>query len=219
LQDLEFFYHWMPEHFSIEFAQGVLGGVAPFSGYYNYKQKQFDFELKADHLQTELLLQHPLLENWTNAIPEKNRSAYTGKLDLSLEGRGNVEKELQLFGKGQVRFDNPQLSQIHLLGPLQHLFSKRFKWKPTIELDCLISDFTFTEKKISVQNALLSGPSTRANLTGEVLLDTSELNGEIHFSFLDYQQLKLPIMKQLFQLFQPISKGFAASIHGTFKNP
>ena len=26
-------------------------------------------------------------------------------------------------------------------------------------------------------------------------------------------------MKQLFQLFQPISKGFAASIHGTFENP
>ena len=219
LKDLKFDYHWTPESFSIESVQGVLGGVAPFSGCYNHKQRQFNFELKADHLQTELLLKHPLLKNWTNAIPEKNRSAYTGKLDLALEGSGSVEKKLQLTGKGRVRFDNPQLSQIHLLGPLQHLFSKRFKWKPTIELDCLISDFSFTEKKISAQNALLSGPSTRANLTGEVLLDTSELNGQIHFSFLDYQQLKLPIMKQLFQLFQPISKGFAASIHGTFENP
>ena len=219
LQDLKFCYHWKPESVSFESVQGTVGDNAPFKGRYTCLQKQFDFELKADHLQTEFLLQHPLLRNWNNAIPEKNRSAYMGTLDLTLKGNGDLEKELQVSGKGWVRFDNPQLSQIHLLGPLQHLFSKRLKWKPTIELDCLISDFTFTEKQISTQNAVLSGPSTRANVSGELHLDTSELNAKVHFSFLDYQQLKLPIMKQLFQLFQPISKGFAASVQGTFENP
>lgn len=219
LQKLKFYYHWTPQGFSIESAQGMVSDNTPFKGRYTCQQKRFDFELKADHLQTEILLQHPLLRNWNNAIPEKNRSTYTGKLDLKIEGNGNVEKELHVSGKGWVRFDNPQLSQIHLLGPLQHLFSKQFKWKPTIELDCLISDFTFTEKQIESQNTILSGPSTRANVSGKLHLDTSQLNAKVHFSFLDYQQLKLPIMKQLFQLFQPISKGFAASVQGTFENP
>ena len=219
LWDLSFHYHWDPQQFSIETLQGMLGKTSPFEGHYICKQKQFSFKMKADSLQTEALLQHPVLKEWSYAIPEKNRPTYTGKLDLDLEGTGVFEKTLRLSGKGWAQFDNPQLSQIHLLGPLQNLFSKRFKWKPTIELDHLSSEFTFTEKQILSQNTIISGPSTRANVSGELNLDNSELNAQVYFSFLDYQQLRFPIMKQLFQLFQPISKGFAASVKGTFENP
>lgn len=219
VQNMNFNYYWTPQEFSMKSVQGILLGTSPFKGNIACKQNHFNFIMEASDLKTEYLLKHPLLVKWTSDIPEENLSMYTGKLDLKLEGSGNYEKNLQLSGKGWLNFDNKQLSKIHLLGPLQNLFSKKFKWKPTIEFEHLVSNFTFTEQLISSQDTVLSGPSTRANLKGDMDLNTGILNAKIYFSFLDYQQLKLPVMKQLFQLFQPISKGFAASIHGTFKNP
>lgn len=219
IQNLKFCYNWTPKQFSIDSAKGILFDSAPFEGQYACQQKKFNFDLKTHDLQTSELLKHPLLKEWNDAIPEKNRSTYTGKLNLALKGSGDFEQNLHLSGQGWAQFDNPQLSQIHLLGPLQNLFLRQFKWRPTIELDRLVSEFSFTEKQISSKNTILSGSSTRANLTGELKLDTCELAAKVYFSFLDYQQLKLPVMKQLFQLFQPISKGFAASVGGTFENP
>ena len=77
----------------------------------------------------------------------------------------------------------------------------------------------YEDDKILGPTGAVGVPEFNTRFTREVLLDTSELNAKVLFSFLDYQQLKLPIMKQLFQLFQPISKGFAASVQGTFENP
>ncbi len=219
VQNMNFNYYWTPQEFSMPSVRGVLLGTSPFKGNVVCKKNCFNFSMEVGNLQTECLLKHPLFMKWTSDIPEENLSTYTGKLDLKLEGSGNYDKDLQLSGKGWLSFDNKQLSKIHLLGPLQNLFSKKFKWKPTIEFEHLVSNFTFTEQLISSQDTILSGPSTRANLTGDMNLNTGVLNAKIYFSFLDYQQLKLPVMKQLFQLFQPISKAFAASIHGTFKNP
>jgi hypothetical protein len=83
----------------------------------------------------------------------------------------------------------------------------------------LVSDFSFTEHQISTQKSTLLGPSTRADLQGKIDLLKQNIQGEIHFSFLDYQQLGFPIMKHFLQIFQPISKGFSAKISGTLGAP
>ena len=219
VRDFSTDYAWNPETTQIKNLQAQLLGESPVVAGISWKKQHFNFQFKGQRITTKPLLGHPMFRFWTKAIPKDNLETYDGMLDLDLKGQGEVSKPLTCSGHGHLEFQNPNLSQIHILGPLTRLFSKRFKWLPVVSFDKLISDFSFTEKQLLTQNSTLLGPSTRADLNGHIDLTNQKIQGTVHFSFLDYKQLNFPVMKHFVQIFQPISKGFSAKISGTFNAP
>ena len=212
-------YFWNPHSTRIKNIQALLSNTSPIQAGITWQSKHFKFRFKGQHILTKALLKHPMIQPWTKAIPKDNLPNYDGFLDLNLQGQGKSSKTTTVSGHGHLEFQNPHLSQIHLLGPLNHLFAKKFKDLSSVLFDKLVSDFSFTEHQISTQKSTLLGPSTRADLQGKIDLLKQNIQGEIHFSFLDYQQLSFPIMKHFLQIFQPISKGFSAKISGTLGAP
>lgn len=219
VKKLNFNYLWNAKKTSITDIQGLFWNTSPVQANVDLKGKDFNFTLKAEDIYAQKLLQHPFFKTWKDAIPEENLTSYEGVFKLQAEGNGSFNKVLKVSGNGSIDLKNEHLSQIHLLGPLSRLFSKRFKWQPNISFNQFISDFAFTEKMISSNKAKLLGPSTCAEIQGSLDLDKQTVSAKIHFSFLDYKQMNFPIMKHFVQLFQPLSKGFSASVSGTFKNP
>ena len=219
IQFLKFDYQWTPRKVLIDHIQGNLFNASPFTAETVYSDKTFKFKFQSETINSESLLTHPLLKDWFSAIPDQNLSSYRGNLNLSIDCHGQYIPHLSFIGNGHVTFDNENLSKIHLLGPLSNLFSKRIKWQPSIQFNQLIADFSFTQDLLSSDKMQLLGPSTRADIKGSINLKDQTLSGDIHFSFLDYQQLKMPGMRHLFQIFQPVSKGFSATIKGSFKKP
>lgn len=219
VRDFSADYVWNPSITQIKNLHANLLGKSPVIADISWQQEHLNFHFKGQGIATKPLFNHPWFQPWTNVIPKDNLETYDGVLDLDLKGQGTCLKELRVSGNGHLEFQNPNLSQVHILGPLTRLFSKKFKWLPMVSFNKLISDFSFTEQKISTQNSTLLGPSTRADLQGNIDLSQQKIQGEIHFSFLDYKQLNLPIMKHFVQIFQPISKGFSVKISGTFSEP
>ena len=219
VRDFSTDYVWNSEETQIKNLQAKLLEESPIVTDVSWQKQHFNFQFKGQRITTKPLLNHPMFRFWTKAIPKDNLETYDGVLDLDLQGQGEVSKPLTCSGYGHLEFQNPNLSQVHILGPLTRLFSKRFKWLPVVSFDKLISDFSFTEKQLLTQNSTLFGPSTRADLNGHIDLTNQKIQGTVHFSFLDYKQLNFPVMKHFVQIFQPISKGFSAKISGTFNAP
>ena len=199
--------------------KGYFWNNSPVTAHVDFKEKAFTFFIKGEKLNSAKILNHPCFKSWKDAIPAENLKTYKGIFNLEAEGQGETLEALRLSGTGHIDFKNENLSQIHLLGPLSKLFSKRFKWQPKISFNQFISDFTFTEQSISSDKSTLLGPSTRADIHGNLDLNKQAISAQIHFSFLDYNQMKLPVLKHVVQIFQPLSKGFSASVSGTFKKP
>lgn len=212
-------YSWHPGVTQIKNIQAKLSGESPITADVSWVKEHLNFQFKGQHIATKPLLNHPMFSTWTKSIPKDNLETYDGVLELDLQGQGEGRAPLRVSGNGHLSFQNPNLSQIHILGPLTRLFSKKFKWLPVVSFDKLISDFSFTEKQISTQSATLLGPSTRADLRGHIDLAQQKIQGTVHFSFLDYNQLNFPVMRHFVQIFQPISKGFSAKVSGTFSDP
>ena len=65
----------------------------------------------------------------------------------------------------------------------------------------------------------MTGPSTHVKGDGEINLLTQQLKAQLNFSFLDYKQVKFPVMREFVQILQPFLKGFGAQLSGSFQNP
>ncbi len=219
LKNLTFDYRWTPNKTLLKNIHGNLFNKAPFSGKAKISKPYFKFYFHGENIESKYLIEHPLLKTWTSAIPTENLPSYQGTFELTLQTKGQYTPQTKFHGQGYIDFKNKNLSKIHLLGPLRGLFSKKLKDQPSIQFDQFVSNFSFTQEVIKSNQTYLLGPSARGDLQGNINLLDQRLWADIHFSFLDYQRLKFPIMRHLFQVFQPISKGFSANIQGTFKNP
>lgn len=217
--NLKFYYQWNPRETKLYTKQNLLFGRAPIDLNWHLMGNAFSLQFEGKNIPTGRVLQHPFFEKWVTAIPTNNLQSYEGDLDLTLQCKGEKKQPLQVSGTGHVDFRNPNLSSIHILGPLSTLIAHGTKFKPAIQLDQVVSDFSFTEDEITLQQTQLLGPSTRADVEGTIGLKTQQLDANIHFSFLDFDRLKIPVMRHLMQLFRPISKGFSASVHGSFAAP
>lgn len=217
--NLKFYYQWNPQGTKLYTKQSLLFGRAPIDLTWHLRGNAFSLQFEGKDIPTGPVLQHPFFEKWVAAIPAHNLQSYEGDLDLTLQCEGEKKQPLRVSGTGHIDFRNPNLSSIHILGPLSTLIARGTRLNPAIQLDQVVSDFSFTEDEISLQQTQLLGPSTRADAVGTIGLKTQQLDANIHFSFLDFDRLKIPIMRHLMQVFRPISKGFSASVHGSFAAP
>lgn len=219
IQHLSFNYSWHPYARQVKAIQGQLFDTAPVSAEVYFKEKEFNLDFSGQGIPSQLLLDHPLFLTWSKDIPEENRASYCGQLDTKIKAQGTWGEKLTVKGEGAVDFKNPNLSEVHLLGPLSHLFTRKKRRPLAIQLNQFISHFTFNEKQISSDDIKILGPSTTATLGGTLDLEDRTLHAKAHFSFLDKSQLKFPILQHAVQILQPVTQGFSATIHGSFKNP
>ena len=158
------------------------------------------------------------LKTWEAAIPNDNLSAYCGLLNVDMHGQF-YEHFKNFKASGSLEFDNKNLAKVHLLGPFMHIFSTKLANFSSIEFNKLQATIDVNNGLIETQKAQLLGPCAQANIQGSINVLTQQLKAKMQFSFFDYDQIKMPIVRHMVQFFQPISQGFSASIQGTFKEP
>ena len=199
--------------------QGKLFHTAPFKANLLLCKETFKLEVEGEQLPTGSLLQQPMFAKWVADIPPDNLKTYSGLLDLNIKAKGRRHPEFSVEGEGFADFKNPELSQIHLLGPLQKLLFAKIPFFPTVNFDRFTSEFSFNEREIRTQKAELSGDTAQADIKGVVDLENHWLKGDLNFSFLDHRQMGIPIVRHVFQIFTPFTRAFSASVNGSFKDP
>jgi hypothetical protein len=221
VQDLQVQACYTPSQLRIQKFSGLLGVQAPVTGMMHMTDDgRLSFSLKGENISSEMLLQRlPCLKSWYDDIPKGNLPAYQGILDLDVFGQGEMSLLESFKVQGILTFSNANLAQVHLLGPLLKIFPKKLHLFSSIDFNLLKSQFELKNGILHSKETHMTGPSTHAKINGKVNLLNKSLDAHILFSFLDYKQLKAPVMKQMMQLFQPILKGFSAKLTGTFRNP
>ena len=199
--------------------QGKLFHTAPFKASLLLHKETFESETEGEQLTTGSLLQQPMFAKWVADIPPDNLKTYSGLLDLNIKAKGRRYPEFFVEGEGFADFKNPELSQIHLLGPLQKLLFAKIPFFPTVNFDRFTSEFSFNEREIRTQKAELSGDTAQADIAGVVDLENHWLKGDLNFSFLDHRQMGIPIIRHAFQIFTPVTRAFSASVNGSLKDP
>lgn len=199
--------------------QGKLFHTAPFKANLLLHKETFEIEAEGEQLPTGSLLQQPMFAKWVADIPSDNLKTYNGLLDLNIKAKGRHQPKFSVEGEGFADFKNPELSQIHLLGPLQRLLFAKIPFFPTVNFDRFTSEFSFNEREIRTQKAELSGDTAQADIEGVVDLENHWLKGDLNFSFLDHRQMGIPIVRHAFQIFTPVTRAFSASVNGSLKDP
>ena len=199
--------------------QGKLFHTAPFRANLLLHKETFKLEVESEQLPTGSLLQQPMFSKWVADIPSDNLKTYSGLLDLNIKAKGRRHPEFSVEGEGFADFKNPELSQIHLLGPLQKLLFAKIPFFPTVHFDRFTSEFSFNEREIRTQKAELSGDTAQADIEGVVDLENHWLKGDLNFSFLDHRQMGIPIVRHALQIFTPVTRAFSASVNGSLKDP
>ncbi|MDR0647670.1 MAG: AsmA-like C-terminal region-containing protein [Puniceicoccales bacterium] len=212
---------YTPSQLRIQEFCGLLDAQAPVTGMMHLSDdNRLSFLLKGENVSSEMLLQKlPCLKSWYDDIPEDNLPAYQGILDFYVSGQGEMGLLESFEAQGALTFSNANLAQMHLLGPLLKFFPKKLHLFSSVDFNLLKSQFELKNGILHSKETHMTGPSTHAKINGKINLLNKSLNAHILFSFLDYKQLKAPVMKQMMQLFQPILKGFSAKVTGTFRNP
>jgi hypothetical protein len=210
-----------PSQLHIQKCFGLLDAQASVTGMMHLTDgDRLSFSLKGENVSSEMLLQRlPCLKSWYDDIPEDNLPAYQGILDFDVSGQGEISLLESFEAQGILTFSNTNLAQIHLLGPLLKIFPKKLHFLSSVDFNLLKSQFELKKGILYSKETHMTGPSTHAKINGKVNLLNKSLDAHVLFSFLDYKQLKAPVMKQMMQLFQPILKGFSAKVMGTFRNP
>ena len=218
VEDLEVIYRRDAEKIRANF-HGKLFHTAPFKANLLLHKETFKLEVEGEQLPTGSLLQQPMFAKWVADIPPDNLKTYSGLLDLNIKAKGRRHPEFSVEGEGFADFKNPELSQIHLLGPLQKLLFAKIPFLPTVNFDRFTSEFSFNEREIRTQKAELSGDTAQADIEGVVDLENHWLKGDLNFSFLDHRQMGIPIVRHAFQIFTPVTRAFSASVNGSLKDP
>ena len=145
---------------------------------------------------------------------------YYGTLNAELNGYGKIGDITSFYINGYAKFKGEKIAKIHLLGPLSNLLlSRKIITQSTIKFNEVEGAFELKNAILTTENVVASSNSSRANIKGAINLQTSEVEANMDFHFFDHKKMNVPILKQLFQLLQPISKGFKASLSGTFITP
>ena len=218
VEDLEVTYRRDAEKTQANF-QGKLFHTAPFKANLHLYNETFEIEADGEQLPTGSLLQQPMFSQWVADIPPDNLKTYSGLLDLKIKAKGRRQPEFSVEGEGFADFQNPELSQIHLLGPLQRLLFAKIPFFPTVKFNRFTSNFSFNENEIRTQKAELSGDTAQADIKGVADLKNHRLRGDLNFSFLDHRQMGIPILRHAFQILTPVTRAFSASVNGSFKDP
>ncbi len=142
-----------------------------------------------------------------------------GKIDLRIQAKGPFGKFLQFNGTGHVRLIEKSLQKVNLLG----VISKKLD---AIKLPIPSGSFSFEMVEIPFRlendqvhstNIVLSGPLSRLEAAGRLNLVSGELDVTARLKLIG--NLKIPILKNIINLADPLAKITKIRISGDWKKP
>jgi hypothetical protein len=149
----------------------------------------------------------------------KFESPGEGILNISIQAEGPINNPLQFEGTGLIQLNEPKIGQINLLGKISEGLSNLKIPLPSgaLSFNELIIPFELNNETMSFDNLQLSGPISKINSKGSFNLSSGTVDLIAKLSLVG--NLPLPIIKNLVQFADPISRMAEIKITGNLSKP
>ena len=149
----------------------------------------------------------------------KFESPGEGILNISIQAEGPINNPLQFEGTGLIQLNEPKIGQINLLGKISEGLSNLKIPLPSgaLSFNELIIPFELNNETMSFDNLQLSGPISKISSKGSFNLSSGTVDLIAKLSLVG--NLPLPIIKNLVQFADPISKMAEIKITGNLSKP
>ena len=141
------------------------------------------------------------------------------RLILRLNAKGPLENKFQLVGSGFIQINDKELGQINLFGNLGNALSRTKIPLPlgVFSFNQLSSPFRLEGEKVFFDDMIISGPISIMKLEGNLALETGSLDIISRLKLLN--KIPIPILKDLIDAADPISKLLEIKVSGSLLNP
>ena len=142
-----------------------------------------------------------------------------GTLDLSVQAKGPLQNYMQFKGTGHFRLVEKSLSRVNIFGEI----SKKLN---TLKLPIPSGSFSFERLEIPFRieydnihsdNILLTGPLSKLEASGKLNLVSNEVDLTAKLKLAG--NLKIPLISQVINFADPLSKITEIKISGNWKDP
>ena len=143
----------------------------------------------------------------------------SGTIDLSVQAKGPLQDYMQFKGTGHFRLVEKSLSRVNIFGEI----SKKLN---TFKLPIPSGSFSFERLEIPFRieydnifsdNILLTGPLSKLEASGKLNLVSNEVDLRAKLQLAG--NLKIPLLSQVINLADPLSKITEIKISGNWKDP
>ena len=171
---------------------------------------------KSSNWQSKSDLNKQDFTNFDNSRSQKNQD---GKIDLSIKAQGPVSNPRYFEGSGTFILHDVDIGSIHLLGGIR---SKLGAFNVPLPSDAfnfnkLEVPFLIEHERLIFDQASLLGPLSKLVANGEVDWISQEVDFLANFQLAG--NLKIPVLKQIVNLADPLSKLSKLKIQGNWNNP
>ena len=142
-----------------------------------------------------------------------------GTLSVSLEAEGPTNNPLQFEGTGKIHLKETTVGSINLLGKVSEGLKKLNLPVPTgaLSFNNLEIPFSLNNETMSFDKLNLTGPISKISAEGSLNFSSGTVDLIANLSLIG--NIPVPIIKNLVQIIDPVSKIIEIKISGTFNNP
>ena len=149
----------------------------------------------------------------------KENSKEGGRIDFSLQAEGPLSEARHFEGSGNFEFYDVEIGTMHLLGGIRSKLGAFNLPLPSdaLSFNRLNAPFLLDHDRILFDQATLSGPLSTFDAKGEVNWIKSEVDLLADLKLAG--NLNIPVLKQLVNLADPLSRLSTVKIKGDWENP
>ena len=149
----------------------------------------------------------------------KENSKEGGRIDFSLQAEGPLSEPRHFEGSGNFDFYDVEIGTMHLLGGIRSKLGAFNLPLPSdaLSFNRLNAPFLLDHDRILFDQATLSGPLSTFDAKGEVNWIKSEVDLLADLKLAG--NLNIPVLKQLVNLADPLSRLSTVKIKGDWENP
>lgn len=163
---------------------------------------------------------------WANKATEKppplspeEKDEIGGKIDFSINAEGPISDFKHFEGTGNVEIYDVDIGSIHILGGIRNKLGAFNLPLPSdaLNFNRLEAPFRLDHDRISFDRASLTGPLSKFEANGEVNWINQRV--DLLAKFQVAGNLKIPLLKQIVNLADPLSKLSKLKIQGDWEDP
>jgi len=142
-----------------------------------------------------------------------------GTVSVSLEAEGPTNNPLQFEGTGKIHLKETTVGSINLLGKVSEGLKKLNLPVPTgaLSFNDLEIPFSLNNETMSFDKLNLKGPISKISAEGSLNFSSGTVDIIANLSLIG--NIPIPLIKNLVQIIDPVSKIIEIKISGTFNNP
>ena len=142
-----------------------------------------------------------------------------GIVSIAFQAEGPIDNPLQFEGTGMINFKEPKIGQINLFGKISESLSNLKIPLPSgaFSFNELYIPFELNNESINFDDLRLTGPLSKITAEGQFNLSSGTMDLIARLSLVG--NISVPIVKNLIQLADPLSKIAEIKITGNFQQP